>query len=63
MVTFIGPHNQFTTAGFLFRRGEPRPVPPEVAAALAGHPWFDISDDDFKAQEPVKPRRGRPRKS
>lgn len=57
MVTFTGPHETFTALGCLFRRGEPRPVPPGVAEALAGHPWFDVP-----AVEPLKPKRGRPRK-
>ena len=59
MVTFTGPHETFAALGCLFRRGEPRPVPPGVAEALRGHPWFTV---DVQVDEPAKPKRGRPRK-
>ena len=57
MVTFIGPHDTFTALGCLFRRGEPRPVPPGVAEALKGHRWFEVAEE---VATPAK--RGRPRK-
>lgn len=71
MITFIGPNAKFTSHGYTFVRGEKRPIPDDVAAALAGHPWFEV---DLPA--PVAPvaavapvviaepkRRGRPRKA
>lgn len=60
MVTFIGPNAKFTSHGLTFLRGEARPVPPGVAEALSGHPWFQV---DVVPQEalPEPKKRGRPR--
>lgn len=61
MITFIGPNAKFTSHGFTFVRGEPRPIPDDVAAALADHPWFEVNQPAAQVVEPK--RRGRPRKA
>lgn len=60
--TFNGPHQGMTFMGASFRQGEERPVPDEIAAALAGHPWFSVSGVETLTADPEPRRRGRPRK-
>ena len=60
-VTFTGRANRTAYAGFTFYRGEPRPLPDEVAAALAGHPWFTVKMDTQAPVEAAPKRRARKR--
>lgn len=57
VATYTGPDAQSAFEGFTFYRGQPRPLPDEVAERLAMRPLFDVEIDKPK-RKPGRPRKG-----
>jgi len=61
LVTYTGPAPGYSVAGIRLTRGEPLPLPPDMAARLAAYPFFEVEAQDAPEPPPAR-KRGRPRK-